>query len=331
MQEAFMINTTQCILSQKEMLGLFWLFLVGGEDIDAGFVMNYSNIKIVNEDDLSEQTEQMTDDSKPTLLSFDKEAGLVIKDTGMYKCLVSYKDWKSFKQWMLSYLSAYQNGILLPNGTFFSSKNSQEKTKEILEKYKDIFGLSFNLKRKCEINGEELRIPFQVRIFEDLLLLKNSGVIDLLVGDLVQQIECFEWPEIQVRILQPILTSLTGAINYLGISITQNDKVYFNGRKIQINPDSDQFKLLKMVVQAQGNKISVFDVYQALEYKKRKREKYQFDEYGGTKKKKSKNNLNKTKNDRLRKTIARLLARFEPHSLEITSAQDSGVILKTAD
>lgn len=327
-----MISKTQHILSQEEMLGLFWLFIVGADDgIPTGFSTDgpTSHIRIL--DDFPEYQEQKKYASQYPYFTFCKEAGLFLQDVGWHQCSVGYTDWKCFKQWMLSYLSAYQEGSLLPNGSFLSSKNSQEKTKEILEKYKDIFGLSFNLYRKCEVDGEVLRIPLCVRIFEDLLLLKNSGVIDLSVGDLEHQIEYFEWPEIRVRILQPILTSLTGAISYLGINITQNDEVYFDGRKIQINPASDQFKLLKMVVQAQGHKISVFDVYQALEYKKRKRKKYQFEEYGGTKKKKSKNNLNKTKNDRLRKTISRLLARFEPHSLEITSAQGSGVILKTAD
>lgn len=323
-----MIKTTQCILSQKEMLGLFWLFLVGGEDIDTGFVMDSPEVETVN---LLERTEQVTDNSKPTLFDFYKKAGLVIKETGWHKCFVSYKDWNSFKQWMLSYLSAYQEGFLSPNGLFLSSQNSQEKTKEILEKYKDIFGLSFNLQREGEIDGQLLIIPLHVRIFEDLLLLKNSGVIDLSVGDLEHPIECFKWPEIQIRILQPILTSLTGSINYLGISITQTNKVYFDGKEININPASDEFKLLKMLVQAQGKVISVFEVYHALRYKNTKTQYYKDNACRYNKVKKPKNNLNKVKNDRLRSTIKRLLAHFEGSSLKITATQKIGVVLKTAD
>lgn len=323
-----MIKTTQCILSQKEMLGLFWLFLVGGNDIDTGFVMDSPEVETVN---LLERTEQVTDNSKPTLFDFYKKAGLVIKETGWHKCFVSYKDWNSFKQWMLSYLSAYQEGFLLPNGPFLSSKNSQEKTKEILEKYKDIFGLSFHLQRECKIDDRLLIIPLHVRIFEDLLLLKNSGVIDLSVGDLEHQIEFFEWPEIQIRILQPILTSLTGSITYLGISITQADKVSFEGKDININSASDEFKLLKMLVQAQGKGISVFEVYQALGYKNTKKSYYKDNTYRNNKVKKPKDNPNKIKNDRLRSTIKRLLAHFGVAPLKITATQKIGVVLKTAD
>lgn len=317
------------LLTLPEILGVFFLYMQGEYAVDIGFrsfcADEYPRPIIRDE----EESDEPVLTSRYPLFHFYKEAGLLFKHyrTGTD---VYCKDVKQFNNWLSAYLQAYANGELLPNGNFLKAEHTETEVKLWLDQYRNYFGNTFTIFQEVKVKGHTIKAPFEARIWEELLILHICGTIKLELADekLPYYVEQWEWLETDVKILKDMVTEMTGAVTYLGIVITRNNRVYYNQKEISLKETSDEFKLLKYLVQHQGEPVSPSVVYKYLGYVNTQKEYYNESlEVHGHKLSK-KLSLNEAKNQRLRSTITRLLKKLGGKSLKITASELEGVALK---
>ena len=258
------------LLSLPEILGVFWMKVQGKEWAQAGFTTAYLN-KIPRErlcTDEYDEDEEPKISSRFPLFSFYKEAGLAYKEkNGSSSVQIYCKDWDKFQCWVTAYLQAYQDGALAPNGNFLNAEKSETEIKIWLDTYRNFCGNRFTLMPHFQINEQDIEAPTQARIWEELLLFKQLGIIDLQLNEeLKYNIEWYDWWNVDIQVLQEMITVMTGAVTYLGVVITRDNKVHYKHRDIELSEKSDEFKLLKYLVQHQGDPIPPSQVYKYLEY-----------------------------------------------------------------
>lgn len=321
------------LLSLPEILGVFWMKVQGAEWAKAGFTTAYLN-KIPQEPLYRDEYEEDYGpkiSSKFPLFSFYKEAGLAYKTKHWGSSVQIYcEDWDKFQRWVTAYLQAYQDGKLLPNGNFLKAEKSETEMKIWLDQYRTECGNRFTLLKHFNINDQVFNAPIQARIWEELLLFQQVGIVNLYMDkELKYDIEQYDWLEVEVEVLQEMITIMTGAIAYLGIVITKDNKVHYRHRNIELPEKSDEFKLLKYLVEHQGEPMPPEQVYAYLKYKDKQKDYHNESMEVHGHKLSKKLSISEAKNQRLRSTKTRLLKKLGDDSLRITASQKEGVALKS--
>ena len=322
------------LLSLPEILGVFWMKVQGAEWAKAGFTTAYLN-NVPRERlyvDEYEEDYGPKISSKFPLFSFYKEAGLAVKKRDFGASSLLYcEDWNKFQRWVTAYLQAYQDGKLLPNGNFLNAEKNEARMKALLEQYKELMGIHFTLKKEVVFENDTLQVPNEVRVWEELLWLEQAGAVKLTLPqeELTHNIEWIEWLDVNVELLQEILVALSGSVSYLRILITKNDFVYFKGKEIKkIKRNTDEFTLLKYLVEHKGEAVDRDVVFKLLKYSNDVREyQTEYRELYGDKKSKDLS-VGEYKAQRLRGLIERIRKKLGKDAPTITSSQKEGVALK---
>ncbi len=322
------------LLSLPEILGVFWMKVQGAEWAKAGFTTAYLN-KIPQEPLYRDEYEEDYGpkiSSKFPLFSFYKEAGLAYKTKHWGSSVQIYcEDWDKFQRWVTVYLQAYQDGKLAPNGNFLNAEKSEAEIKALLEQYKELIGTHFTLEKSCCIGEEVLRVPPEARVWEELLWLEQAGAVKLTLpqDEFTHNIEWLEWLDVDVELLQEMIVALSGSVFYLGIRITKNDLVYFGTKEIKkIKRSSNEFKLLKYLVEHKGEPVDRNVVFKLLKYSNDVKEyQTEYRELYGNKKSKDLS-LEESKAQRLRGLIQRIREKLGKNAPTITSSKKEGVALK---
>ena len=322
------------LLSLPEILGVFWMKVQGQEWAQVGFTTAYLN-KIPRERLCTDEYDEDEDpkiSSRFPLFSFYKEAGLAYKEKNGSSSVQLYcEDWDKFQCWVTAYLQAYQDGKLAPNGNFLNAEKSEAEIKVLLEQYKELIGTHFTLEKSCRIGEDILKVPSEVRIWEELLWLEQAGAVKLTLpqDEFTHNIEWLEWLNVDVELLQEMIVALSGSIFYSGIRITKNDLVYFGTKEIKkIKRNSDEFKLLKYLVEHKGEPVDRNVIFKLLAYSNDVKE-YETEHRALYGDKKSKDlSLEEYKTQRLRSLIRRIREKLGKNAPTITSSKKEGVALK---
>ena len=322
------------LLSLPEILGIFWIKIQGAEWAQVGFSTNYFNVIPCQPLYIDEEDENLGFhiSSKYPLFSFYEDAGLNIRKESWGNITRIYcENWDKFQTWITSYLQEYQDGKLLPNGDFWGAEQNRKKMMNFLQQYKDLKGANFTLEKEILFEEKEFQLSKKVRIWEELLVLEQAGVLRLTLSqkEFTDYIEWIEWWDVDVELLQKVLKAFSKSIFYLKIMITENNEVFFDDKEVQIKNKTKEFILLKYLVEHKGEPVDREVIYKLLKYKNKIKpyHKENWDDAFDYKKHK-KINIDEHKAQKLRDLIARIRRKLGKHAPKITSSKKEGVALK---
>lgn len=143
------------------------------------------------------------------------------------------------------YLQEYQkDALVIPTEcTYYSYKNSISETLKILRGYSQINNKECTIRPIFQDGDRQLKVNQKTRFYEDLLLLHRKGFIEL--GHVSKDLFPSNTPvreqlkTLSLSIHLRFLTSvdymekmLTTSQSYLGLSVSEDNEVYFEGKRI---------------------------------------------------------------------------------------------------
>jgi hypothetical protein len=240
------------------------------------------------------------------------------------------KDYEKLEKWMDDYLDIYLHNKLTLNNNFYQYVESNKKTRELLEKYKNKFGKVFCVKyfeSDNFLDSKFIVVDIKSRIYEDLLLMQKSKILELSIENIANTADV-RFLNVHVKLLKKIETDLTGALDYLGFIITNGNRVFYREKEIEFSKNkSDEFLLLKLLVEKRGAYLSQNEVYIALGYTPKRNKNLGIIDMrtvNGMKKTK-KTPVNRKYQQQLQSCKTRLLERISDDRIKITANKEKGV------
>lgn len=261
-----------------------------------------------------------------------------------WKVVVECRDRTKLEHFVGMYLKMYQSDVLRASTyTYYSYKNSMRATLKLLREYANINEKVFNIIPKFKDGERVLQINKATRMKEDLLILARKGFIKLnsirmihvpaLLTDLEKE-DIFP-----VSIAISFLTTvdymekmLSTSQSYLGLSVSDDNEVYFEGKRISQFASSakQQIELLRLLIAHQGLPVLREAVYKELGYTSKTKKAPKNEMCLARDKKGPKSGVKKRYQDRLKKLIEPI-ARKLPEGLKIINTAKEGVFLKLGE